>query len=124
MAAILLVDDQHVSLMLLRQLLRQIDNNHSVHTFTSPHEALSWTAANPVDLVVTDYKMPGMDGIEFIRAFRSSPGFSRVPVVMVSADDDGDLREAARAAGVNEFLVKPVDHRACRDLCGGLLAGL
>lgn len=124
MAAILLVDDQRVSLMLLRQLISQLDVNHIVHTFTCPREALSWTTNNPVDLVVTDYKMPDMNGIEFVRAFRNSPGYSEVPVVMVTADDDGGVHEAARAAGVNNLLVKPVDHGACRELCGGLLAGL
>jgi two-component system response regulator RpfG len=122
MAAILVVDDQPVSLMILRQLVSLIDKAHTIHAFTSPREALSWTASNPVDLVLTDYQMPDMNGIEFIRELRSN-GRAGVPVVMVSANDDHGIREAARQAGVTEFLAKPVDHTHCHELCRGLLAG-
>lgn len=122
MAVILVVDDQPVSLMILRQLVGLIDKANTIHAFSSPREALSWTASNPVDLVLTDYQMPGMNGIEFIRALRSN-GCAKVPVVMVSADDDHGIREEARQAGVTEFLSKPVNHRHCHELCRGLLAG-
>ena len=52
----------------------------SAEVFADPGDALEWLEHNRVDLVITDYKMPGMDGAEFTRRFRAMPGGRHVPV--------------------------------------------
>lgn len=72
-------------------------------------EALEKVLAVPVDLVVLDINMPQMDGLTFLKALRSREEPCRaVPVLMISTEAGEHDREAARAAGANFYLVKPV----------------
>jgi len=71
--------------------------------------ALAALAGGRFDVVLMDIYMPGMEGLEATRRIRAMPGAaSRVPVLMVTSEDDPDTRIAARAAGAQGFLVKPV----------------
>ena len=67
-------------------------------------------ARSPVDLVIADVKMPGMDGLEFLRAVRASsqPRVARVPVVLITADQSEKLSRDGLAAGADAFLHKPI----------------
>lgn len=121
MVAILVIDDQVISRQILCQLARSIDGQHEVHDFACPQKALDWTRHHPVALVLTDYKMPAMNGIEFIRMFRSHLACAHVPVIMVSADADPGMRLEALGAGATKLMMKPVDHHECRKLCRKLL---
>ena len=121
MATILVIDDQMVSRQILCQLVRSIDGNYDVRGFACPQEAIDWTKHHPVALVLTDYKMPEMNGVEFIRMFRTHLTCAHVPVIMVTADEDPGIRLEALGAGVTEFMIKPVDHHECRELCRNLL---
>jgi CheY-like chemotaxis protein len=66
--------------------------------------------AQPRRLVITDYKMPGMDGAEFTRRFRAMPNNRHVPLVVITAYDDRSFRLRALDAGATDFLQSPVDH--------------
>ena len=121
MATILVIDDQMISRQILCQLVKSINGNHDVRDFACPQEALDWTKHHSVALVLTDYKMPEMNGIEFIRMFRTHLACAHAPVIMVTAVEDPIVRHEALGAGVTEFMVKPVDHHECRDLCRNLL---
>ena len=121
MTTILIIDDQMICRQILCEIVSSIDGNHDVRDFASPQEALAWTKHHPVDLVLVDYKMPGMNGIEFIRMFRTHPACAHVPVIMVTSDEDPGIRLEAVEAGGTEFMVKPVDHHECRELCSNLL---
>ena len=61
------------------------------------------------ELVLTDYRMPRMDGIELIRRLREAPSLDRVPMVMVTANAAWSVEREARAAGASEVVAKPVD---------------
>jgi len=61
------------------------------------------------DLVLVDYQMPGMDGVEFIGHLRAKKRYEHVPLVMITADDARDIRIKAINAGATDFLNKPVD---------------
>jgi putative two-component system response regulator len=61
------------------------------------------------DLVIVDYMMPGMDGLRFISAFRALHGRNEIPVLMITANDQKDIRYEALLGGANDFLTKPVD---------------
>ena len=73
--------------------------------------ALELLAREPVDLMVLDYMMPGMDGAEVARRVRLDPGKSDLPIVMLTASQEESHIEAAFAAGANDYLTKPVDRR-------------
>lgn len=79
--------------------------------------ALDSIAADVPDLVVLDWNMPGMNGIQTCRALRER---SQVPVIMVSADRSNS-REAALQAGANDYLRKPF---SCKDLLTHILSAL
>ncbi|QEH35794.1 Chemotaxis protein CheY [Aquisphaera giovannonii] len=61
------------------------------------------------ELVLTDFMMPQMDGIELIRRLRSIPELDHVPMLMVTAADDRTVEEQAKAAGAAGIVTKPVD---------------
>ena len=79
-AKILIVDDHAAGLTARRAVLEEI--GHSVHCCSAPVEALEYCGSHPLDLVVTDYRMPGMNGVEFIRELRTR-GFT-MPIILIS----------------------------------------
>lgn len=121
MATILIIDDQLTSRQILQQLVSNIEENITVEAFANPLEALKWNSGNTTDLVLVDYKMPEMNGIEFIKRFRTIPSSSHVPVIMVTSIEDRSVRYEALEAGATDFLMKPVDHHECRARCHNLL---
>jgi two-component system response regulator RpfG len=121
MSTILIIDDQQTSRQILKQLVSNIEQNINLHDFANPVEALAWTVKNQVDLVLIDYKMPEMNGVEFIRKFRKNPASAHVPVIMVTSIEDRNIRYDALGAGATDFLMKPVDHNECRARCRNML---
>jgi len=105
---VLIVDDTEINLILFAALVKKLDDCVP-HTFAQARDALSWAQDNDPDLVIVDYMMPDMDGLEFIRALREMPGRDAVPVVMITANDQKQLRYRALDLGANDFLTKPVD---------------
>jgi len=104
---VLVVDDVPVNRRLLRALLERADC--LVQEAEGGTMALAALAGGRFDVVLMDIYMPGMEGLEATRRIRAMPGAaSRVPVLMVTSEDDPDTRIAARAAGAQGFLVKPV----------------
>jgi two-component system response regulator RpfG len=121
MATILIIDDQLTSRQILQQLVSSIEENLTVKAFADPVEALKWTESNSFNLVLTDYKMPEMNGIEFIKRLRSNPAFAHIPVIMVTSIEDKNVRYEALEVGATDFLMKPVDHHECRARSRNLL---
>jgi len=105
---VLVLDDAQINVTLLCLLLKKIDKCNSV-SFTEPESALLWCAGNVPDLVMVDYMMPTMDGVEFIRRFRELPGCHDIPVLMITANNELALRYQALDVGANDFLIKPID---------------
>lgn len=105
---VLIIDDTDINLILFAALVKKLDDCVP-HTFVSAREALAWTQDNIPDLVIVDYMMPDMDGLEFIRLMREIPACEPVPVVMITANDQKQLRYRALDLGANDFLTKPVD---------------
>jgi CheY-like chemotaxis protein len=110
MATILILDDRATNRNIYARLAAAIEDNVSAEVFADPADALEWLEHNRVDLVITDYKMPGMDGAEFTRRFRAMPNNRHVPVVVITAYDDRSFRLRALDAGATDFLQSPVDH--------------
>lgn len=117
----LVIDDQSASRAILEQVVRGIDANVQVEAFESPIEALHWATVRVADLVLVDYQMPEMDGIEFVRRLRLLTEYQHVPVVMVTVNDDRKIRYSALDVGVTDFLNKPIDARECLARCRNLM---
>lgn len=121
MTTVLIIDDQLTSRQVLVQLVSSIDQELDVKPFANPLEALGWTRKNPCNLILVDYKMPEMNGVDFIKQFRVGPGCSHVPIIMVTSIEDRQVRYKALGAGATDFLMKPVDHHECRARCRNLM---
>jgi len=92
-----------------------------VEGFGRPVDAVVWATRHVADLVLIDYMMPEMNGIELAKRLRALPGYEHVPIMMVTAHDDRKVRYDALDAGVTDFLIKPVDARECMARCRNLL---
>ncbi len=79
--------------------------------FTCPKAGLAFLRENVerIGVVVTDYDMPEMTGLDVIAAAREVPGFAHIPIVMVTSMDQRSLRHQALRAGATDFLGKPCD---------------
>ncbi|MBF6988432.1 MULTISPECIES: response regulator [Cupriavidus] len=73
-------------------------------------------------MLVTDQVMPGMDGLTLIRRLRASARYAAIPILMLTTEHDGSIREQARAAGASGFLPKPFDPDALMQAVAALLA--
>lgn len=105
---VLVIDDAQINVALLCRLLDKIAHCSS-ESFLDPALALHWCADSVPDLVLVDYMMPEMNGIEFIRQFRQIAHCADIPVLMITSSDELALRYEAFEAGANDFLIKPVD---------------
>ncbi len=105
---ILIIDDVESNLLLFKAMVQQY-STAQVHPFSSPLEGLAWAGENDPDLVIVDYMMPELHGIDFIHAFRQLPGKVSTPILMVTANDQKEVCYEALGAGATDFLTKPVD---------------
>ena len=110
MSLIVIVDDRITNRNIFAKLASSIEEGVVVRAFRDPAEALAWLADNPPDLVITDYKMPQMDGAEFIRLLRLQAVNADVPVVVITVYEERNFRLRALEAGATDFLHSPVDH--------------
>jgi two-component system, cell cycle sensor histidine kinase PleC len=118
---VVIIDDRMTSLKILERLALSLGAGTTVRTFADARAALAFAVDECPDLVVTDLKMPGLDGAEFVRAFHGLPHCAEVPVMIITAYDDRDLRYRALDAGATDFLLSPVDHREFQARARNLL---
>ncbi len=103
---ILVVDDFSTMRRIIKNLLRDLG-------FTNTHEADDGNTALPMlqtgnfDFLVTDWNMPGMTGIELLKAVRADDNLVKLPVLMVTAESKREQIVEAAQAGVNGYVVKP-----------------
>lgn len=107
MTTIMIVDDYIPSHRLMSFVLNQY--GYTVVTALDGEQALNRLATVQVDLVVTDLKMPRMDGIELARAIRADERYADLPIIMVTGSVKEQDEVKATGVGVNAFLTKPVD---------------
>lgn len=106
---ILIIDDTQLNITLLQYILKKTPEYEAI-AFTDPLKALDWCKNNEPDLVVVDYMMPEMDGISFTRQFRDILNYEVIPVLMVTANNETNVRHDALIGGVTDFLNKPLDN--------------
>jgi PAS domain S-box-containing protein len=116
-----IVDDRITNLKILERLAASLEGGVEVRTFTHPQAALDFAAGEPPDLLITDFNMPELDGAEFIRRLRRQPTCTDLPVMVITAYEDRDLRLLALEAGATDYLLSPVDHHEFRARSQNLL---
>ncbi len=105
---IIIVDDSRTKLTHIQICVEEIEGV-ATHPFSDPHAALIWCENNDPDLVIIDYMMPEIDGIEFVRRFRRLAQTEHVPVLMVTSTNEKQVLYDALQAGANDFLRSPID---------------
>jgi len=104
---ILIVDDEPFNVDLLEQELA--DQGYATCSAASGEEALGVLAEERPDLVLLDWMMPGMSGIEVVRTMRESEEWQRVPVIMVTARGTSEDKVEGLDAGADDYVTKPID---------------
>lgn len=118
---VLIIDDKQTNLDLFSHMLEMVGGIHTIQ-FDCPQAALTRCMLHTPDLVLVDYMMPAMDGLEFLRRFRALPGMAVIPVIMVTAATEVRVRHEALRLSANDFLTKPVNCIELNARAGNLLA--
>lgn len=118
---IMIVDDQVLSRQIFKRIIASVEPDADFVMCASGEEALNHAREKAPDLVLTDYRMNGMNGIALMFALRAMPTCEDVPIVMITAVQDNEIRYQALELGATDFLRKPIDPIECRVRCRNLL---
>lgn len=118
---IVIVDDTPLNLTLMQALVSKVEDCTAI-SFGNPAEGLEWCQQNDPDLLIVDYMMPGLDGIEFIRRLRADRQGEDLPILMVTADHEKQTRYDALQCGATDFLNKPIDRHEFQPRVRNMLA--
>ena len=99
---VLVVDDMETNVMLLEEILKE---EFDVQSKMSGAEAISWLESNPCELVLLDYRMPEMNGLEVLQRIKTDGKLKNVPVILLTADMD--MEAEGFKAGAADFIHKP-----------------
>lgn len=111
---VLVVDDQNSVRKMTRMTLEQIGFRH-IHEAENGVQAMETASLQPLDLIISDYNMPEMDGLGLLRAVRGHPVARKVPFILLTGRGDRELVVKAAQAGVNNYLVKPFTAAILRE---------
>lgn len=116
---ILIVDDYNTMIRILRNLLRQLGFSH-IDEASDGRTALTKLRAKDYGLVISDWNMEPMTGMELLRQVRASERYRDTPFLMV-ANDNGDSLDAARRAGASSYIVKPFNAQTLKSKLEGVI---
>ena len=120
---VLVADDNDINRLLSEAMVRKL--GHEAVVAADGSEALAAAADGSFDLILMDLHMPGIDGVTAIRRFRTleeDRGWSRIPVLAVTADVTAAAEDAALAAGADGVITKPIDPDLMRQRLSAAVA--
>ena len=119
--SVLIVDDYKTMLRIIKNLLKQIDFT-SVDEATDGAEALAKLRQGSYGLVISDWNMQPMTGLELLQEVRADSRLRATPFIMVTAESKAENVVAAKQAGVSNYIVKPFNAETLRDKIDKVLA--
>jgi CheY-like chemotaxis protein len=120
MARIVIADDA----AMLRILASRSLGGHKTMEASDGHEALALIKEHRPDVAILDWMMPGLSGIDVVRAIREDPELAGLQIVMMTARTGFDSENEAREAGVDHFIAKPIMPRQLSTLVDKIVADL
>lgn len=111
---VMVVDDQASMRAMIRRSLQDL-GFRDVRDKAGAAEALAAVRADRVHLIVSDYNMPEMDGLQFLEAVRTDPVIGKTVFIMLTGSSDREVVQKAAQLGVNNYLVKPFAPQALKD---------
>jgi two-component system chemotaxis response regulator CheY len=118
---VLIVDDYKTMLRIIRNLLKQLDFDN-VDEATDGAEALAKLRAGNFGLVISDWNMQPMTGLDLLKEVRADPRLKDTPFIMVTAESKTENVIAAKQAGVSNYIVKPFNAETLREKIEKVLA--
>jgi two-component system chemotaxis response regulator CheY len=103
---VLVVDDQNSVRQMTRMTLEQL-GVRVIHEAENGRDAMETASLQPLDLIISDFNMPEMDGLNLLRAVRGHPVARKVPFILLTGRGDRELVVKAAQAGANNYLIKP-----------------
>jgi two-component system response regulator RpfG len=119
---VLIIDDEFTSRAIFEQIVHSIRDGIIVQSFASPVEALRYMRTSPPDLILLDYLMEEMSGLEVLKKIRQLRLLEDIPVIIVTVATDEHIRYQALECGATDFITKPLDVYECRARCRNLLS--
>jgi two-component system chemotaxis response regulator CheY len=115
MGTALVIDDSRAIRMILGRTLNRF--GYEVCSAANGREAMEMIDRHSLDLsvILVDWNMPEMNGLEFVKAIRSDPKYSDVPLMMVTTETEVEQMYHALEAGANEYVMKPFTDEAIAD---------
>ena len=111
---VLIVDDYKTMLRIIRNLLKQIDIEN-VEEASDGQEALGKLRAGNFGLVISDWNMAPMTGLDLLKEVRADPRLKDTPFIMITAESKTENVVAAKQAGVSNYIVKPFNAETLRE---------
>ncbi|CBE68820.1 MAG: response regulator [Candidatus Methylomirabilis oxygeniifera] len=118
---VLIVDDSATMRRIIRNNLKFAGHDDAVEAGNGV-EGLACLTGNQIDLVITDWNMPEMNGIEFVKAIRSNDQLKQLPVLMITTVAERENIMVALSAGVSNYIVKPFDAETLKKKLEQILA--
>jgi two-component system chemotaxis response regulator CheY len=112
--SILIVDDTRSMRAMVTAVLQGA--GYSVEAAADGAEALEKAKSRAFDLIVTDYNMPGMDGIALVRSLRELPHYEHIALLVLSTESGAELKTLGRQAGATGWISKPFDPEQMLDI--------
>ena len=119
----LIIDDSFTMRRIIANILARLGYTEVVHA-SNGREALDRLATETVDVVITDWYMPEMNGLDFVKTLRNSPATSHIPIVIVTANAASDDIQHALELGVKGYILKPFTVETMKDKIDALMAQL
>ncbi len=112
---IITVDDSSTMRRIIKNTLKRIGYGDEILEAGDGKEALDVLANHDVDLIITDWNMPVMDGLTFVKKIRSDSKYDDTPIIMVTTEAAKEDIITALKAGVNNYIVKPFTPDVLKD---------
>ena len=118
---VLVIDDQPTVLDIHAAILKSLKLNLNIVTMTDPVKALAWMGNKQVDLIVTDFSMMHMNGMQFVQTINKANNVGPKPIIVITVLKDKKLHRELIAAGAAACFTKPVNSRGLANMARFLL---